>query len=74
MTVEKECLAVLAQDLGPAARTFLVRVCRQQLQKEPAMLESSDIEKLAASCYAGIEHALGVPTAERVKNNLTELK
>ena len=74
MTVEQDCLAVLAKDLGPAARTFLIRVCRQQLRKEPTMLQTEDIDRLALSCYAGIQQALGIPTAEKVKKSLMELK
>jgi len=74
MTVEKECLTVLALDLGPAAKAFLYRVCRQQLHKEPAMLQKTDIDRLAKSCYLGVQQALGVPIAEKVKKSLLELK
>jgi hypothetical protein len=74
MTTEQDCLAVLAKELGPAAKAFLYRVCRQNLNKEPAMLQKSDIEKLANSCYLGIQRALGIPTAEKVKKSLMELK
>ncbi len=74
MTLEQECLTVLTPDLGPAAKAFLYRVCRQQLHKEPAMLQRSDIDKLAKSCYLVVQQALGVPTAEKVMRNLTQLK
>ncbi len=74
MTLEQECLTALATDLGPAAKAFLYRVCRQQLHKEPAMLQPNDIEKLAKSCYVGVQQALGVPTAEKVMRNLMQLK
>jgi hypothetical protein len=74
MTTEQDCLTVLAQELGPAAKAFLYRVCRQSLQKEPAMLQKNDIDKLAKSCYLGVQQALGVPTAEKVKQNLMELR
>ncbi len=47
MTVEQDCLAVLAEELGPAARAFLSRQCRHHLKKEPAQLEKWDIEELA---------------------------
>ncbi len=74
MTLEQECLTVLATDLGPAAKAFLYRVCRQQLHKEPAMLQRNDIDVLAKSCYLGVQQALGVPTAEKVMRNLMQLK
>jgi hypothetical protein len=74
MTVEKECLTVLAEDLGPAAKPFLYRVCRQQLHKDPAMLQKSDIERLANTCYLGVQQALGIPIAEKVKKSLMNLK
>lgn len=74
MTMEQDCLAVLAEDLGPAAKAFLYRVCRQQLRKEPAMLQKSDIDRLAKFCYSGIKQALGVPTAEKVQKSLMGLQ
>jgi hypothetical protein len=74
MTVEQDCLAVLAEDLGPAAKAFLYRVCRQQLRKEPAMLHKSDIDRLAKFCYLGVKQALGVPVAEKVQKSLMQLQ
>ncbi len=74
MTTEQDCLAVLAEDLGPAAKPFLYRVCRQQLRKEPSMLDKSDIGRLAQSCYFGVKQALGVPTAEKVQKSLLGLR
>ena len=74
MTVEQDCLAVLAEDLGPAAKPFLYRVCRQNLLKEPSMLQKSDIDKLAKFCYFGVKQALGVPVAEKVQKSLLELQ
>ena len=74
MTVEQDCLAALAEELGPAAKPFLYRVCRQQLRKEPAMLQKSDIDQLAKSCYLGVKQALGVPVAEKVQKSLMDLQ
>jgi len=74
MTVEQDCLAVLAEDLGPAAKPFLYRVCRQQLNKEPSTLQKSDIDRLAKFCYSGVKLALGVPIAEKVQKSLMELQ
>ena len=74
MTFEQDCLTALAKDLGPAAKAFLYRVCRQQLHKEPVTLQKNDIDKLSKACYIGVQQALGVPIAERVKKNLMELR
>ena len=74
MTTEQDCLAVLAEDLGPAAKPFLYRVCRQQLHKEPPMLQKSDLDRLAQSCYLGVRQALGIPIAEKVQKNLMALQ
>jgi hypothetical protein len=74
MTLEQQILAVLAQDLGPAAKVFFYRTCRQQLRKEPSALDNEDIPQLASACYAGLERSLGVPVAEKVKNGLLTLK
>lgn len=46
MTVEADCLTVLAAELGPAARAFLERQCRRHLGKEPSMLEKADLVDL----------------------------
>lgn len=73
MTLEQDCLAVLAEDLGPAAKPFLHRICRQQLQIEPQALQKSDIDRLARSCYLGVKIALGIPIAEKVQKGLMEL-
>ena len=74
MTVEQECLAVLASELGPAARAFLDRQCRHHLKKEPAMLMKTDIDELAKWCAIGIQLTLGAQVAETVKKGLLSLK
>lgn len=74
MTVEQDCLAVLSEDLGPAAKAFLCRVCRQQLRKEPSMLQKSDLVNLAKCCYFGVKQALGVPIAEKIQKSLMSLQ
>jgi hypothetical protein len=74
MTLEQEILAVMAQDLGPAAKVFLYRISRQQLRKEPSALEKSDIPQFAAACYNGLKQSLGIPVAEKVQANLLTLK
>jgi hypothetical protein len=74
MTIDKECLAVLAEELGPAARTFLDRQCRNHLRKDPSTLEKADIDELAKWCGNGIQLALGAQIAENVKKGLLALK
>lgn len=74
MTVEQDCLAVLAEELGPAARAFLSRICKNQLKKEPAQLEKWDIEELAKWCSVGTQSTLGAQVAENIKKNLLTLK
>ncbi|XHH09301.1 MAG: hypothetical protein ACFCUE_01370 [Candidatus Bathyarchaeia archaeon] len=74
MTMEQEILAVMAQDLGPAAKVFLYRTCRQQLGKEPSALEKTDIPQLAVVICSGLERSLGIPLAEKVKANLLTIK
>jgi hypothetical protein len=74
MTVETECLAVLAEDLGPAARAFLTRQCRNHMNKEPAALQKTDIDELAKWCAIGVQMALGAQIAEKVKKGLLALK
>jgi hypothetical protein len=74
MTVEQDFLAVLAEDLGPAAKTFLLRQCRNHLNKEPSMLQESDIDELAKWCQIGVQSALGAQIAESVKKGLLTLR
>ena len=74
MTVEQDCLAVLAQELGPAAKTFLFRVCRSHLNKDPAMLQKSDIDNLAKWCQNGVQMAIGAQVAENVRKGFQALK
>ncbi|MGA3060620.1 MAG: hypothetical protein ABSD92_09660 [Candidatus Bathyarchaeia archaeon] len=74
MTVEQDFLAVLAEDLGPAAKTFLFRQCRNHLNKEPSMLQKSDIDDLTKWCQIGVQSALGAQVAENVRKGLLALK
>lgn len=74
MTIEQDCLAVLAKDLGPAARAFLARQCRTHLRKEPAMLKKTDLDELAKWCSVGIQMILGANVAENAKKGILALK
>jgi hypothetical protein len=74
MTIDKECLAVLAEELGPAARTFLDRQCRNHLKKDPSTLQKTDIDELSKWCANSIQLTLGAQVAENVKKGLLALK
>jgi hypothetical protein len=74
MTVEQDCLRVLASELGPAAKAFLDRQCRHHLKKESSMLVKTDIEELTKWCAIGIQLTLGAQVAETVKKGLLALK
>ncbi len=74
MTLEQECIIILAKQMGPAAKIFLDRQCRRYLQKEPARLEKTDIPALAEYCFAGTQSALGIVAAENIKKGLLKLQ
>ena len=74
MTTEQDCLAVLAEELGPAAKAFMTRQCRNHLNKEPSQIQKIDIDELAKWSYTGIQSALGAQVAESVKKGLLALK
>ncbi len=74
MTFDQDVLAVLAEDLGPAARSFLDRTSRRYLKKEPSALQRSDVDDLAKWIAVGLQAALGAQVAEKVKKNLLALK
>lgn len=74
MTVEQDFLAVLSEELGPAAKAFMFRQCRQHLRKEPSLLEKTDIEELSQWCIVGIQNTLGAQVAENVKKGLQAIK
>jgi hypothetical protein len=74
MTVEQDVLTVLAEEMGPAAKPFLLRQCRSHLGKEPSMLQKSDLDNLAKWCQIGVQLALGAQIAEKVKKGLLALK
>jgi hypothetical protein len=74
MTTEKDCLAVVAEEVGPAAKPFLDRQCRVHLKKEPATLQKSDLDELAKWCAASLQMTLGAQIADKVKKGLLALK
>jgi len=74
VTLEQDCLAILAKQMGPAAKIFLDRQCRHYLGKQPSTLDKNDIPALAKCCYVGTQSTLGVVAAESIKKDLLELK
>ena len=74
MTLEQDCIAVLATQMGPAARVFLAKQCRAHLSKEPTALEKSDLNELANSCANGTQSILGAAVAENVRKGILALK
>jgi hypothetical protein len=74
LTLEQKCIAVLAKQMGPAAKIFLDRQCRLHLKKEPAKLDITDIPALANYCFSGTQATLGVVAANNIKIGILELK
>lgn len=74
MTLEQDCQAVLARDLGPAASAFLNRQCKNRLKKEPARLKKTDLDELAKWCAFGLQPILGANVAENAKKGILALK
>jgi hypothetical protein len=74
MTLEQDCIMILAKQMGPAARLFLDRQCKRRLNKEPNRLQKSDIDELAKWCYAGTQTTLGQSAAENIRKSMLELK
>ena len=74
MTLEQDCLAILAKQMGPAARIFLNRQCQRHLNKEPTELQKSDLDELAKWCYNGTQLTIGAAIAENIRKGILELK
>jgi hypothetical protein len=72
-TLEQDCITILARQMGPAAKFFLVRQCRNHFQKEPARLEKSDLPELAKICFSATQSALGVKAAESIRDDILKL-
>ena len=73
MTLEQDCIAILARQMGPAAKVFLERQCRHYLQKESANLDKSDLPALAKICFSATQSTLGVTAAESIKKDILNL-
>jgi hypothetical protein len=73
VTLEQDCITILARQMGPAAKFFLERQCRNYLKKEPSRLEKSDLPELAKICFSATQSALGVTAAESIRNDILKL-
>ena len=73
MTIKDDFLAVLAEELGPAAGPFLDRQSIRHLNKNASELQKEDVGELARWCVAGIQTALGAQVAEKVRKSLLTL-
>ena len=74
MTLEQDCLVILAKQMGPAARIFLKIQCKRHLNKEPTELKKSDLDELAKWCYNGTQLTIGAAIAENIRKSILELK
>ena len=74
MSLDQQCLGVLTQQMGPAAKGFLERQCKSHLNKEAATLQKSDLDELAKWCQIGTKLVLGDAVAEKVKAGILALK
>ena len=73
MTLEQDCLAILAKQMGPAAKLFLDRQCRRNLNKEASAIEKNDLPEIAKYCFAGTQSTLGMVAAESIRKSIIEL-
>jgi len=74
VTLEQDCVTILAKQMGPAAKIFLDRQCRNYLKKDSSKLEKNDLPMLARCCFIGTQTTLGIVAAETIKKDINELK
>ena len=73
MTLEQDCLSILAKQMGPAAKVFLGRQCLHHLKKESSKLQKDDMPELAKWCFIGTQSTLGLIAAESIKKGILAL-
>ncbi|MDG6257371.1 MAG: hypothetical protein QCH35_07200 [Methanomicrobiaceae archaeon] len=74
MHLREQIIAILRDEVGPAAPLLLDRCCRKNLGKNPAELTVHDIHPLSESCYETVVTSLGQPAAEKLKASLQGLE
>lgn len=73
MHLREQIIAILKDEVGPAAPLLLARCCRNNLGKNAADLTSQDIMPLSESFYRTTIVSLGEPAAEKLKASIQGL-
>ena len=74
MHLREQIIAILKDEVGPAAPILLDRCCSKNLGKNAADLTVQDIPSLSESCYETVVVSLGKPSAERLKASIQGLE
>jgi hypothetical protein len=74
MHLREQIIAILRDEVGPAAPLLLDRCCKKNLGKNAADLNSQDIQTLSESFYETIITSLGKPAAEKLKASIQGLE
>jgi hypothetical protein len=74
MHLREQIIAILRDEVGPAAPLLLDRCCKKNLGKNAADLNSQDIRPLSESFYETIITSLGEPAAEKLKASIQGLE
>lgn len=74
MTLNETVINILAEDLGPSAKSFFARQCKAHLNKEPESITKQDLDELAKWCHNGVKLILGDDIADKVNKKILSLK
>jgi hypothetical protein len=74
MHLREQIIAILKDEVGPAAPILLDRCCRKNLGKNADDLNTQDIRILSESFYETILTSLGQPAAEKLKVSIQGLE
>jgi len=73
MHLREQIIAILKDEVGPAAPILLDRCCSKNLGKNAADLTAQDILPLSESFYETVITSLGQPAAEKLKASIQGL-
>ena len=73
MHLREQIIAILKDEVGPAAPILLDRCCSKNLGKKAADLTVQDILPLSESFYETVLMSLGQPAAEKLKASIQGL-
>ncbi|MFH0966494.1 MAG: hypothetical protein V1862_02260 [Methanobacteriota archaeon] len=73
MSLDADIITILSKSIGPSAPIFFKHVCLK-MKKTPAELTNADLDTLIDQVYEGVKKTLGDDTAQKIKDNLNELK